>query len=111
MRAAAIEALRTNDLSAFKRLHAFLADRYIPEARETIAMKDLPDGADWYVSRARSGATTRSAPSKIHEIGLAEVNRLNADMERIIEEPGFKGPRRESLKFLRADPRFCRGGK
>ena len=44
--------------------------------------------------------------SEIHEIGLAEVKRLNAEMERAITESGFKGSRGEFLKFLRTDSRF-----
>ena len=105
-RAAAIEALRTNVLPAFRRLRVFLADRYIPQARETIAMQDLPNGADWYAFQAHYSTTTRLSPSEIHEIGLAEVKRLNAEMERIITESGFKGSRGEFIKFLRTDPRF-----
>jgi len=44
--------------------------------------------------------------SEIHEIGLAEVKRLNAEMKRAITESGFKGSRGEFLKFLRTDSRF-----
>jgi uncharacterized protein (DUF885 family) len=106
LRAAATEALKTSVLPAFRHLRDYLADRYIPGARETIAMQDLPNGADWYAFRVRSSTTTRLTPQQIHEIGLAEVKRLNAEMERTIRESGFQGSRAEFLKFLRTDPRF-----
>ena len=106
LRAAATEAVRTNVLPAYRRLRAFLAEEYVPQARETTAMQDLPDGESWYTFRVRVSTTTTLTPREIHEIGLREVDRINAEMEKTMQASGFTGTRAEFSKFLRTDPRF-----
>ena len=51
----------------------------------------LPNGAAFYAERLASQTTTTLTPDQIHEIGLAEVSRLRAEMEAIRNEVGFKG--------------------
>lgn len=106
LRASALEALRTVVLPALSRLREFLSGRYIPCSRGTIAMRDLPDGAEWYDFTVRNMTTTRLTPREIHEIGLNEVKRINGEMERTIKDSGFRGSCEEFFKFLRNDPRF-----
>ena len=48
----------------------------------------------------------RISAEEIHEIGLAEVARIRADMEATIAETGFEGSFDEFLTFLRTDPQF-----
>jgi uncharacterized protein (DUF885 family) len=91
---------------AFQRLHDYLARTYIPGSRESIALRDLPDGAAWYAFNARQSTTTSLTPQQIHDIGLAEVKRIRAEMEAAMAEAGFKGTFAEFLQFLRTDPRF-----
>jgi uncharacterized protein (DUF885 family) len=45
-------------------------------------------------------------PQQIHDIGLAEVARIRAEMERIAADAGFKGSLQEFFTYLRTDPRF-----
>ena len=51
----------------------------------------LPNGSAFYAERLASQTTTTLTPDQIHEIGLAEVSRLRAEMETIKNEVGFKG--------------------
>ena len=102
----AAEAVRTVVLPAFERLRDFLATRYIPGAREAIALAALPDGAEWYAFTVRSHTTTDLTPGEIHRIGLAEVRRLRGEMERLIGESGFAGSPEAFFRFLRSDPQF-----
>src|SRR5215210_2280702 len=53
---------------ALRKLHDFLANTYVPGARETIAMSDLPDGKAWYAHKLR--AYTDLTPGQIHQLGL-----------------------------------------
>jgi len=100
-------AIFTNKLQpAFAALHAFLTDEYIPGARESIATRELPDGAEWYAYRARQSTTTDMTPEEIHEIGLAEVARIRGEMDTVIEESGFEGSFEDFTTFLREDPQF-----
>ncbi len=104
--AQASQAYREGVKPAFERLHAFLVEEYLPGARETIAMKDLPDGQDWYAFNVRQSTTTDLSPGEIHEIGQAEVKRIRAEMDRVIEQSGFEGDFAAFTEFLRTDPQF-----
>jgi len=91
---------------AFQKLHAYLAATYIPACRESIAVSALPNGAANYAFRARLETTTSLTPQQIHEIGLAEVKRIHAEMDKVIAATAFKGSFHEFTEFLRTDPRF-----
>ena len=106
LRAAAVAAYREAVAPAFQRLHTFLAERYVPGCRESIAMRDLPDGMAWYRVRARASTTTDLTPEQIHALGLAEVKRIRGQMDSVIAASGFRGGFAEFVQFLRTDPRF-----
>jgi uncharacterized protein (DUF885 family) len=91
---------------AFLRLHAFLKDRYLPAARTTIAATALPDGEAYYAWRIKTETSTDLTAKQIHELGLAEVARIRAEMERVKEQTGFKGTLTEFFQYLRTDPKF-----
>ncbi len=106
LREEAAVALREKVVPAFHKLYDFLQTRYIAGARESIAMSDLPDGKAWYAYNIRTTTTTALTPEEIHRIGLSEVKRIRAEMERVIAQTGFKGGFDEFLAFLRKDPSF-----
>jgi uncharacterized protein (DUF885 family) len=106
LRAAAAGALRTRVIPAFGRLHDFLVTQYLPGARQSIALSDLPDGKAWYAFNVRTITTTSLTPAQIHQIGLAEVKRIRSEMDRVIAQTGFQGGFDAFLVFLRKDPRF-----
>jgi uncharacterized protein (DUF885 family) len=91
---------------AFEKLLAFVENEYIPAARTSIAMRDLPDGVAWYAYNVRESTTTDLTPEQIHQIGLSEVKRIRAEMDVIIESTGFEGSFEDFLEFLRTDPQF-----
>ncbi len=92
--------------AAFGRLHVFLVNDYIPAARESIAQSGLPDGEAWYRWLVRSHTSTDLSPRQIHELGLSEVARIRAAMEKVKADAGFAGTLEEFFTFLRTDPRF-----
>jgi len=91
---------------AFQKLHDYFAQSYLPACRETIAAAALPDGAQTYAFRVRWQTTTSLTPQQIHEIGLAEVKRIRAEMDKVIASTGFSGSFHDFTEFLRTDPRF-----
>jgi uncharacterized protein (DUF885 family) len=91
---------------AYRRFHAFFVDDYLPNTREDIAARALPDGEALYRHLARRFTTTALTPEQIHAIGLQEVARIRADMDRVIAGLGFEGSFEAFLEFLRTDPRF-----
>lgn len=91
-------------IPAYRRLHHYLQAEYLPQARETVGMSELPNGASWYAYLARYHTTTSMTPEEVHESGLREVARIRAEMERIRNQAGHKGDLRSFLDALRADP-------
>ena len=87
-------------------MHKFLTERYIPNCRESIACGALPNGKAWYQHQIYSSTTTDLTPKQIHAIGLSEVKRIRAEMEKIKTQTGFKGSLTEFFKFLRTDKQF-----
>ncbi len=106
IREEALTAYNEHVAPAFRQLHAYLTETYIPGCRESIGMKDLPDGVEWYAHNARQSTTTDMTPQEIHEIGLAEVARIRAEMDKVIADSGFEGSFEEFTELLRTDPRF-----
>ncbi|MBE9548529.1 MAG: DUF885 domain-containing protein [Proteobacteria bacterium] len=102
----AIAAYSGRVAPALEKLLVFMENEYIPAARTTIAMGDLPNGKAWYAHNVKRRTTTDLTPEQIHEIGLAEVKRIHAEMEEVIKDSGFKGSFDEFLVFLRTDPQF-----
>jgi uncharacterized protein (DUF885 family) len=91
---------------AFQRLHDYIATIYLPACRENIAATSLPNGTTAYAYHVRWQTTTNLTPKQIHEIGLAEVKRIRAEMDKVIAASGFHGSFHEFTEFLRTDPRF-----
>ena len=91
---------------AFQRLHDYIASTYLPACRENIAATSLPNGTAAYAYHVRWQTTTNLTPRQIHEIGLGEVKRIRAEMDKVIASSGFHGSFHEFTEFLRTDPRF-----
>ncbi|HYD83162.1 MAG TPA: DUF885 domain-containing protein, partial [Opitutus sp.] len=83
-----------------------LVEHYIPAARETTAAVDLPDGEAWYRHQIKVMTSTELDARQIHEIGLAEVARIRAEMERVKTESGFEGTLEAFFVHLRTAPEF-----
>ena len=106
LRAAAARAYATAVAPSYRRLLEFLEGTYVPRTRETIAMRDLPDGEAWYAFSVRLMTTSRLDPEEIHRIGMAEVQRIRGEMDAVIARSGFTGTFEDFVAFLRTDARF-----
>lgn len=93
-------------LPAYARLYRFFSDDYMPAARTSIGARELPDGAAFYRMRIRRFTTLDLSADAIHKTGLAEVARIRAAMQAVMEKAGFKGQLADFIAFLRRDPRF-----
>lgn len=98
--------VRDSVLPAWRQLHRFISDRYVPGARESIGLSALPNGEAWYAFAVRQYTTTDMSAPAIHELGRREVTRIRAAMDSVIGQTGFKGSFAEFIHFLRTDPRF-----
>lgn len=91
---------------ALRHLSDFLKNDYIPQAREYIAFSDMPNGKAWYAFQVKYYTTTEMTPDQIHELGLKEVARITAEMNKIREQVKFKGDLRAFNAYLLKDKRF-----
>ena len=106
LRKEAVVVLAEKVIPAWARLHEFLVKKYLPGARATIALGALPDGPAWYAYQIRVNTTTGLSAKEIHALGLSEVKRIHAEMDRVMAAVKFKGTFDEFLVFLRTDPQF-----
>ncbi len=105
--AAGKAAIEGQVIPAYAGFKAFFDGEYQPAARSTIGATDLPDGEAYYADLVRYFTTLPDATAqKIHETGLAEVARIRAEMQAIVQEVGFQGSFDDFLVFLRTDPQF-----
>ncbi|SNY59503.1 Uncharacterized conserved protein, DUF885 familyt [Arsukibacterium tuosuense] len=91
---------------AYQAFYDFMVQQYIPGARSTIAASALPDGAEFYQNRLEHYTTLELTPRQVHDTGLAEVKRIRAEMQAIIDKLEFTGSFADFIQFLRTDPQF-----
>ena len=91
---------------AFNQLLVFMETDYIPNAASSIALSDMPDGTNWYNHRVKQFTTSSLTANEIHELGLSEVKRIRAEMDKVIADSGFEGSFSEFTHFLRTDKQF-----
>jgi len=84
-----LEAISTDVLPSYKRFAGFLKAEYIPDSRKEIGASALPDGDAYYAFRIRQSTTLNKTAAEIHQIGLDEVKRDEAEMLAIVKSLGF----------------------
>jgi uncharacterized protein (DUF885 family) len=89
---------------AYRRLHDYLAQDYLPYTRDTVGLGALPQGHALYRRQVRFHTTTNLSPKEIHALGRAEVDRIGREVDRVQATVGFKGTRAEFLDHIRSDP-------
>ena len=99
-------AIRDELVPAFRRLHDFIRDEYLPHARSTVAWTALPDGEAWYAYFVQEHTTTTMSADEIHRLGLSEVARILGEMDRVKDAVGFQGDREAFFTYLETDPKF-----
>jgi prolyl oligopeptidase len=100
------EAVAGRVVPAYAKLAAFLETEYLPACRSVPGIHALPGGDEWYAHLVRLHTTTDLDPRAIHEIGLAEMERILGEMREIRERVGFAGDLPQFFAHLRQDPAF-----
>jgi len=99
-------AITSAILPAYTKLLAFYRTEYLPKTRTTLAAETMPDGKAFYQAQIREYTTLDLTADQIHAIGLKEVARITAEMEKTKAAAGFKGTLPQFITFLRTDPQF-----
>ncbi len=87
--AAITAAVNTEVLPAYRQFAVFLSSEYAPHGRTALAITSLPEGQRRYVNDIRARTTTDLSADEIHQIGLREIARIEAEMTAIAKKEGF----------------------
>ncbi len=103
--AAITGAVQTEVIPAYKTFANFVRTDYAPHGRTTLSIKSLPEGKQRYAFAVRQMTTLNVTPEQVHAIGLAEVQRITAEMTKLAQANGYK----DLASFraaINADPRW-----
>jgi uncharacterized protein (DUF885 family) len=75
---------------AYAKLADFIEKEYAPKGRTEPGLWALPSGDALYRFDVEQQTTTQKSPEEIHELGLAEVKRIEGEMAKIAAQLGYK---------------------
>jgi uncharacterized protein (DUF885 family) len=83
-------AVNKDVIPAYKAFAVFLRTEYAAHGRTTLSVTSLPDGQKRYENDIYARTTTRMTADEIHQIGLREIDRIEAEMTAIAKKEGFR---------------------
>lgn len=99
-------AITDNVYPAYHKLIDYF-NALLPKTTTDDGVWKLPDGDAFYAYVLRKSTTTTLKPDEVHELGLREVSRIEAEMRALLDANGFAGrPIGEAMDALGKDPRF-----
>ncbi|MDO6744586.1 DUF885 domain-containing protein [Tenacibaculum soleae] len=88
-------------IPSFKSIYNFLKTDYLAAGRETSGISAIPNGKEYYQHAIKNYTTTNMTADEIHTLGLSEVARILAEMEKVKTQVGFKGELKDFFNFVR----------
>jgi uncharacterized protein (DUF885 family) len=83
------DAVNADVLPAYKTFAAFLKTEYAPQGRTVLSVTSLSNGEKRYENDIYARTTTHMTPDEIHQLGLREIDRIEAEMTAIARKEGF----------------------
>ena len=98
------ESVATNVIPAYKKLGSYIETLRAKALRNDGAWS-LPDGDKYYQHQIEMMTTTTMKADDLHQLGFAEVTRIGAEMDKILDDEGYKQPTRAArLTALSTSP-------
>ena len=91
---------------ALHSLAATIDGDYRARAPDAVGLWQYPGGEDYYRHLVKHYTTVDISPAEVHQIGLDQVERIDAALAQVRESVGFEGTKAEFHHFLKTDPRF-----
>jgi uncharacterized protein (DUF885 family) len=82
-------AIQNEVAPAYAKFAAFVKIDYAPHGRAEYGVSALPDGAARYALAIKEMTTTNLTPEQIHQMGLKQVNQIEADMLGLARQQGY----------------------
>ena len=105
IKTAMLAAIGKEVLPAYLRFQRFLEVTYVPAGLDSPSISALPDGDRYYAFRIHRTTTTKLTAAQIHQIGLDEVARDEAEMLVIAKKLGF-ADLKTSQASLKGNPKL-----
>jgi uncharacterized protein (DUF885 family) len=83
------DAINNEVIPAYKSFAEFLRTEYAPQGRTTLSITSLADGEKRYENDIYARTTTHMSPDEIHQLGLREIDRIQAEMTAVAKKAGF----------------------
>ena len=99
-------AVSRDVLPPLERLRRFILEELLPRAPDSGSLMRYPGGVEVYEELVRQSTTTRRSAREIHEIGLAELDRLHEQFARLQATMGLRGGFADAVQALRAPEHF-----
>lgn len=84
-----LQTIDQNVRPAYQKLGTFIQKDYLPYGRQHEGIWSLPNGDELYRFYVENNTTTSESPETIHQLGLKEVARIEAEMLKIAKAQGF----------------------
>lgn len=91
---------------SYQKLYNFFEQEYLPAARSTSGIGAMPRGKEYYQNCIKYWTTTSLSPDSIYNLGMAEVTRLEKEMNEVKDVVAFKGDLKAFFDYLNKDPQF-----
>ncbi|MEO6806060.1 MAG: DUF885 domain-containing protein [Edaphobacter sp.] len=99
-----LSVVTTDVLPSYQRFAKFLKFAYIPNGRKDPGVWALPDGNAYYAFKIRQNTTLNKSAAEIHQLGIDEVKRDEAEMLTIAQKLGFSDLKSFNVA-LKANPK------
>jgi uncharacterized protein (DUF885 family) len=83
------DAINADVMPAYKTFATFIRTEYAPQGRTTLSITSLADGQKRYENDIYARTTTHMTADEIHQLGLREIDRIEAEMTAIAKKEGF----------------------
>jgi uncharacterized protein (DUF885 family) len=104
--ATAQQVVMQDAVGAFRQIKIFFDTEYLPKTRTTLGASHFPDGLAFYQDRTHHYTTTDLSYDSIYRLGINEVERIDREMQEVMNEVQFKGGFQAFINYLRTEPRF-----
>ncbi|MDN3653900.1 DUF885 domain-containing protein [Thalassotalea ponticola] len=98
--------LKQDWLPAYQSLIDWFSADMVNSQDNASGVGSQPNGEDYYNYRLKASTTTNLTAEQIHQLGLDEVARLQAEMREIMKQVEFEGTLTEFFRFIKTDDRF-----
>ncbi len=95
------KALQEKVIPAYRNLYDYMNTTYLESGRFSTGIAAIPNGKSYYDHAIKNYTTTTLTADQIHQLGLDEVARISAEMEKVKEQVGYKGDLKSFFNHVR----------